>query len=873
MKFKGSFATLLSAVLVFALCFALAACGGETACEEHTDTDSNGKCDICGADVEASTPPCTEHTDANYDGKCDNCGTEVEPAADGTLVLVKDSVPTFQIVIGDVASSHRSSILAFVAKVNERVGDTKVSVADENSGEAQPVEILIGSVSNRGEQYAIDKYSLGYDGYIVEVIGTKLVVLGGSDSALSEAISDLEKEIFGIKGSKVKPIENLTVTESIDERVKEFTVESVTIADNDMKDYVIAANSDDTYAYNVALAAQETIYRGTGKHLEIVELSTLDANTRAIIFETVENGGDRTTEEGLQIYVSESGNLVFETEFPDKLATYANEFIMNNIAFASKKNVKIAADLSEKKAVRTISYTEFGAKGDGHTDDSEAIRAAHEYANKWGHNVVASAGATYYIGAITKAIPIRTNTDWNGAKLIFDDSNIMWNDSTLRQVWIFDIVSDDTAHGRTVQVPEGLSVTKGQTNIGMTFDEPCMIKIVNNNNRIFIRYGENENLGSYQCEMILVDKDGNVDPSTPIQYDYDTVTQIVKYSTDDTPISVGNAKIERRVPNPREQDPTYDNNYCFFYRGLSIRRSNTTLYNIEYSVENEDLSLAIDRNGDGSVDIYTYDKSYGVPYHGAFYFHECANVSFESSTLEGHQAHSFWQGDNKDVRNEMGNYAIYADYCVNISFDSLTQYENKANTETITNRQMYHGIMGSNFCRNFVLDNCYMDRFDSHQGLHNATLTNSTFGFGILVIGGGTLHIENVTRLSGSEFIHLRADYNSLFDGDVIIKNCVAEESIKYIINGMYRGFHYAGLPNVMTRSINIDGLIVKSGELTIYSINGAAVSDSRNPLVLPTGVTVKNIYKADGKSKMFVKLSVSADLFSKVPLEQILED
>ena len=516
---KRLISVLFSLVLAMALCFALAACGGETACTEHIDADSNGKCDTCGADVEVNVPPCTEHTDANSDGKCDTCGTAVEPVSDGTLELVKDSVPTFQIVIGDVASSHRSSILAFVAKVNERVGDTKVSVADENSGEAQPVEILIGSVSNRGEQYAIDKYSLGYDGYIVEVIGTKLVVLGGSDFALTKAITELEKEVFGIKGSRVKPIENLTVTESIDERVTDFTVDSVTIAGNDMMNYVIAANAADTYAYNAAVAVQEIIYRGTGKHLELAELSTLGADALAIVLETVENGGDRTTEEGMQVYVTESGNLVFETEFPDKLAAYANDFVKNKIAFASKKNVKIAAGFSEKKNVRNISYSEFGANGDGHTDDSEAIRAAHEYANKWGHNVVASAGATYYIGAITKAIPIRTNTDWNGAKLIFDDSNIMWNDSTLRQVWIFDIVSDDTAHGRTVQVPEGLSVTKGQTNIGMTFDEPCMIKIVNNNNRIFIRYGENENLGSYQCEMILVDKDGNVDPSTPIQYD------------------------------------------------------------------------------------------------------------------------------------------------------------------------------------------------------------------------------------------------------------------------------------------------------------------------------------------------------------------
>ena len=229
-------------------------------------------------------------------------------------------------------------------------------------------------------------------------------------------------------------------------------------------------------------------------------------------------------------------------------------------------------------------------------------------------------------------------------------------------------------------------------------------------------------------------------PSTPIQYDYSGITRIYVYSIDDKPVSFGNGKIITRVPNPRAQDPDYENNYCFFYRGVSIQRSNVTLYGIEHRIYGEDMTIEVDRNGDGTIDKWGSDKSYGVPYTGFYTFDGCYNVTFKDSFVQGHQAYSFYQL-NEDTggisRNEMGSYDIYANYCVDLSFINIIQYENEATGEVITNRFMYHGIMGTNFCRNTVMDQCYVDRFDAHQAMYNATLTNSTFGFGILVIGDG----------------------------------------------------------------------------------------------------------------------------------------
>ncbi len=521
--------------------------------------------------------------------------------------------------------------------------------------------------------------------------------------------------------------------------------------------------------------------------------------------------------------------------------------------------------------VDALRYEDYGAKGDGVTDDSEAIRATHNAANEIGIKVLGNPNATYYIGPISSTIYIKTDTDWNGAKFIFGDDQIHWNNSALRGVHVFTVTEQEYSY--TVSLSDTYKIQKGQTNLGITFDAPCMVKIENSHEKIFIRYGENANSGAKQHEFILVDENGNVDPSTPIQYDYFTVTEMRVYYNDD-PISVGNAHITTIVPDPKAQDADYENNYCFYYRGINVTRSNTTIYNIQHSIVGEQMTIKIDRDGDGRIEEYDDDKSYGVPYNGFFSFNRCANVTMKDCLVQGHQAYSFWQvSGNSKARNEMGSYDIYATDCVNLSLVNITQYENKETGEVITNRFMYHGIMGTNFCRNMVVDNCYIDRFDAHQGLHNARITNSTIGFGILVIGGGELYIENVYRIgndAGNDaFILLRHDYNSVFDGDLIIKNCKMGKNVSYLITGVWREF-YKGLPNHMFNSITIDGLVVEGrNTLSIYGVSGAfedVVDNKVNKLYLPTSITVSGVVGTTGRP-VTVKASQTEDAFATVPV------
>ena len=586
-------------------------------------------------------------------------------------------------------------------------------------------------------------------------------------------------------------------------------------------------------------------------------------------------GHDKKSHNAKDPTCTEIGWNAYETCSRCTYTTYTESPLLNHdIIFANHPNTPntyvymCSVCRYVDRVVDVITYENFGAVGDGVTDDSAAIRAAHNVANSTGLPVVARSGATYYIGAITQTITIKTDTDWNGAHFIFDDHSIRWDDKTLRGVNVFTIAP--TTSAKTISVPSELvnnGVKKGQTKIaGLNLKSAAMIKIEDSNDKIYIRYGVNANSGANKNELILVDANGNVDPSTPIQYDYDTITKItVYYYTDDTPIRVGNAVIQTIAPNPKEYDPSFENAIIFFNRGIYVERSNTTIYGIEHIVDNEMMTIEEDRNGDGFIDKWGADKSYGVSYNGFFNFSGTYGVTMEDCIVEGHQAYSFYTDSGE--RNEVGNYDIYANNCVNLKMLRVTQYENEETGEVITNRFMYHGIMGSNWCRNMLVEDCYLDRFDSHQGMHNATLKNSIFGFGILVIGGGELYIENVERLSGgSTFISLRGDYNSIFNGNIVIKNCKMSSSIATIVEGLWRA-DYNGLPHQITTGLTIDGLIVDRNKICLYNINSATketLTHATNPLYIPTldSINVSGVRRTNG-ADVGIIISPSADAFS----------
>ncbi|MBR5232573.1 MAG: hypothetical protein IKW03_00030 [Clostridia bacterium] len=464
-----------------------------------------------------------------------------------------------------------------------------------------------------------------------------------------------------------------------------------------------------------------------------------------------------------------------------------------------------------------VTYEEFGAKGDGRTDDLEAIVNTHKYANENGLSVFACETATYYIGGKNKTATIMTDTDWSTAKFIIDDTDV-----ENRSAWIFNIAPSQSTKNITDKVASSLKIDA--TNIGTTLDEKSLVVLTDSNVKRYIRKGLNQNSGSNQTDVILVDENGNISEDTPLIWDFNAITNAVAYPVDSEILTVKGGVFTTIANNAPSE-------YTYYTRGIQVRRSNTVIDGIYHDVINEGAT--------------------GAPYSAFVSLSCCSDVTVKESTFTGHKKYATIGSAGSSV--QMGTYDIGAATAVNASFVNCNQ------TNDITDSD-YWGIAGTNYCKNLVYDGCVFSRFDAHQGVLNATVKNSVLGHhGIKLIGSGTALIENTTVLSAS-FIDLRADYGSTWNGDVIIRNCkfYPTDISNKIINAENSEDHDFGYTCYLPQRVEIDGLYVnRIGTCFIFNIVNAKhlfdFYDAEYPVVPPEEITVKNF-----SNMMFGDIQVS---------------
>lgn len=423
-----------------------------------------------------------------------------------------------------------------------------------------------------------------------------------------------------------------------------------------------------------------------------------------------------------------------------------------------------------------VLYSDFGATGKGESDDFNAIASAHEYANAHGLAVKADGGATYllFVCSVGKQIDVKTDTDWTGAKFIIDDRCVAVNDNRTYKKPIFRIAPD----GESRVITSVTSLKKSATNIGFEPGEKCLAFIEDTSSKIYIRTGIHADLnkGDSKREIVILDEHGNIDGQTPLTWDYDNITSITLYPTSDTPITVKGGEF-KTIANKQPWKFTY------FSRNIKVERSNVTLENIVHKVEGE--------TDDG-----------GAPYEGFIYVSKCENVTVKDCVFTPHYIFA----EMSATESTTFGYDIHVNTAVNVKFIGCT--------ETIPiDDENYWGVFTSNFARNITLEDCVLSRFDAHRGVYNVTIKGCTLGYqGIRLVGFGTALIEDTTVRS-SEFINLREDYGSTFDGTVIIKNCRYEPirqmySQSALIRAKNECDHYYGyrchFPN-----LDIDGLVI----------------------------------------------------------------
>lgn len=491
------------------------------------------------------------------------------------------------------------------------------------------------------------------------------------------------------------------------------------------------------------------------------------------------------------------------------------------------------ADARKFKSNGVVRYSEFGAKGDGKTDDIDAIAATHAFANREGLRVKADNGATYYIGGKNRTAVIRTDTDFGTASFIIDDTEV-----ENRNANIFLVSS-----GQRPFKPEGISsLRKNQEKINVSLPATCIITVTNSKIKRYIRFGPNQNDGSAQTDIFIADRAGNVDMNAPIIWDFDQITDINALPIDETTLTITGGRFTT-IANRAESK------YNYYGRGIAIRRSNVIVTGLEHRITGE---------GD-----------HGAPYGGFLNIGDCAYVTVRNCVLTGHKTYETI--GSAGVTVSMGTYDISLNRATNVSFVKCSQ------TNDI-NDSRYWGIMGSNYCKNLALDSCTFSRFDAHMGVANATIRNSALGHqGINAIGTGTFLVENST-INGRSLINLRSDYGSTWQGEFIIRNCTfvpagGRSVTANIIGGSYSGQHNFGYTCYMPEKIIIENLRIDDsnhpanykGPAIFANINPKMVDDSYReefPYVITREVILRNVTTASGKP---LRLSDNPYMFRNV--------
>lgn len=558
-------------------------------------------------------------------------------------------------------------------------------------------------------------------------------------------------------------------------------------------EYTVVAPQGTLYA-NAAQTLCNEFYKACGKKIAVTE----NAAQKAFIINEVLNDSDMFSlkVENGNVYIT--GSL--RAGISRGISAFADEVLLKSQGVYEFQN----GYEYNKTFSDYVTYEDFGAAGDGKTDDFEAVVKTHEYANTNGLSVFANETATYYIGGANKTACIMTDTDWSTARFIIDDTQV-----ENRSAWIFNIAPSQGGINITDKVSPLKSDAK---NIGSPLDGKSLVVLTDSNVKRYIRKGANQNSGSNQTDVILVDENGNISPDTPLIWDFDSITSATAYPIDTETLTVKGGKFTTLANNAASE-------YNYYARGIQVRRSNTVVDGLYHDIKNEGKT--------------------GAPYSAFVSLSCCADVTVKNCTFTGHKKYSTTGSAGTSVA--MGTYDIGAATAVNARFINCNQ------TNDITDND-YWGIAGTNYCKNLVYDGCALSRFDAHQGVLNATVKNSVLGHhGIKLIGSGTALIENTTVLSDS-FIALRSDYGSTWNGELIIRNCKFYPTgiSSHIIDAENSEDHDFGYTCYLPQRIAVDGFYVhRTGNNYLFTkVNSKHNSDSYEaeyPVVPPQEITVKD--------------------------------
>ena len=303
------------------------------------------------------------------------------------LPITKDAKPVVTVVSS--YSKTYGYLEAFNAFISEFTNaGIKFKLAYSASEDPELPEILIGDRINALADTYVDPHSLGDDGYAIRVVGNKLVVAGGSEESLVKAIKLLQSSVLNL-GDSSTDINNLSVARSTDIYVRQYyAIKSITVGGNDLFGYDIVCDIYDPDLKYCADLLHSVLYDNAGYWLTVKDHST-NPSIRIVYTDDYSGGGFRAFVDG--------DDLVIACAYPSLMTRTFADFVEELFHGDSERDIAFASEVYTSD-IRIVRYSDYGAVGDGVTDDYDAIKEAHRIANVEGLTVVAESGKTYNLG-------------------------------------------------------------------------------------------------------------------------------------------------------------------------------------------------------------------------------------------------------------------------------------------------------------------------------------------------------------------------------------------------------------------------------------------------------------------------------------------
>ena len=496
-------------------------------------------------------------------------------------------------------------------------------------------------------------------------------------------------------------------------------------------------------------------------------------------------------------------------------------------------------------------------------NDYPALKAAHDYANSVGKKVIAEKNKSYTITDLLdkngnySAIKIKTDVDFGNAKILIDDTHLT-SHLDPNNLDVFSVVSEYDAFFLSKEeiadiFPNGI-VANSLERIKWKYNFPAMLVIINEEQRVYKRFGsavynDNPKIGHAQTELVVIDKDGNVDPETTVMFDYSKVTDVKVFRIDEQPITITGGIFTTKASSfVNKVNGVY--RVDAIHRGFCAQRSNVTFMNVAHYVTNEVKAHPKD-----------LDKK-GAGYDRFFMAQNASDVTFENCIFTARRYYSV--RGSYDITANTANRVIVKN-CTQSNFYVTDEYvlgENGNPTKMLSVKDnWYWGVCGSSGCKNFIYDGSVLSRYDSHTNLYNGKIINSKITR-IQLIGCGDMLIENTEIVpAGAALINLRMDYGATWRGNITMRNCRVQNDTDDSLCIVYMPWknHDFGIRSTMP-NVAVDNLTL-ARKVPLYIFRGCEeelankeylANDEKNlnPLNSAEYITV---YKCDGDENEYL--------------------